>query len=131
VKYEFQVLYQMTASTGTIGQRAVGEVIVAGGLIAEGADQLEAQFKGAGFHVVAVNAVRAVVDWDKPNFDRDEAGAYLTIKGSTFSANKGNGEIPWVEMGNGFVPRRWLDALIEKKANRAGKEIAEELKKAA
>lgn len=127
---EFQVLYRMTDQTGTAAAVPVGAVLSCMAM-AEAEDQLVAQFQAAGFHVVGVNFVRAVVDWSRPNFNRDEAAEYLRWTSQTLSINKGNGEIPFADVGRGIYPQRLLAEYVERKLNPAGKEIAEETREAA
>ncbi len=136
---EFQVLYRERKPAGyeigLPGPNGRETVIDMGSLgpvmtvlvLCESEDQARNQFEASGFLVVAVNFVRAVVDWSKPNLDRDEAAEYLRIKGDTLSINKGGGEIPFAKVGRGIYPRAWLDQLVNDSANAAGKRIAKDL----
>lgn len=123
---EFQVIYRMTDNTGTAAQVPTGPVQTVA-VIFEAADQAEAQFKAAGFAVIAVNFVRAVVDWTLPNLDRDEAAEFLRIKSMTISINKGAGKIPFSMVGRGIYPRAWLDQMVIENANPAGRQAANQL----
>lgn len=128
---EYQVIYRQTEEAVSLGQSnterlPVGPVLTVN-VIAAGADIPMAQFTAKGFDVIAVNELRPVVDWNKPNFDLDEAGAYCGSKGVTFSKNKGDGKTPWVNYGRGLVPRAWLDKFLLQHANEAGREIARQL----
>ena len=77
--------------------------------------------------VIGVSHIRDVVDWSKPNFDRDEAAAFLAIKPSTLSVKKGDGVIPFAEYGQALYPRKWLLKLIEKHANTPAQQIIKSL----
>lgn len=122
MKHEFQVLYQFTENTGLINERPTGPVQTVT-VIAGSDDLVRAQFTQAGFAVVAVNEIRPVVDWSKPTFDLDEAGAYCGIKGVTFCRNKGDGKTPWINLGRGFITRELLEAWILAHANEPAKKI--------
>lgn len=115
---EYQVIYR--------GGQPAGPVLTVN-VIAAGQDVPLAQFKAAGFDVIAVNEIRPVIDWSKPNFDLDEAGAYCGMRGVTFSKNKGDGRTPWIGYGRGLIPRAWLDKFLLNHANEAGREIARQL----
>lgn len=91
--------------------------------VAEAPDQLVAQFVAAGFRVVGVNKVRPMIDWEQPNFDRDEAAAFLRMKSDTLSLHKGSGRVPWSKVGAGIYPRRLLEKYVMENANPAAKEL--------
>lgn len=125
---EYQVVYSCYGTANTMARPLVEDgPVQTVNVIAPGPDVPLAQFTEAGFRVIAVNEVRAVVDWGKPNYDLDEAGAYCGMKGVTFSKNKGDGKTPWVNYGRGLVPRAWLDRFLLEHANEPGREIARQL----
>lgn len=126
---EFQVLYRHVQNPGTAAAVPVGDVLTVLA-VADAADQLKAQFEADGFHVLAVNEVRPVVDWSKPNFDRDEAAVFCGVEPITLSTKKGDGEIPFSAFGRGRYPRRLLEKFIENKLNPAGKKLAAQVEAA-
>lgn len=132
---EFQVLYRLTENPGMATERPIGEVLTVLAYSEAdpkgGALELEQQFMDSGLYVVAINFVRAIVDWSLPNFDREEAAEYLRINAKTLSMNKGDGGIPWSKIGLGIYPRAWLERMIEDHANPAGKTVAKRLAAAA
>lgn len=101
-------------------------------LIAASEAAVRAMLANDDFAVLSVTPVRAVVDWSKPVFDRDEAAAFIGVKGNTLSQLKGTGQIPGSEVNGRFVyPRQWLERLLAQNANAAGKAIEKELRDAA
>ena len=105
-----------------------GGEVLAIELEAEAADVLKAQFKAGGMNVVAINELGPVLN-DKPNFDTDEAAAFLAFKSTkTFVEKRGLGEIPFAKLDGRYVyPRKLLEAHIRKHLNPAGKKLASEL----
>jgi hypothetical protein len=102
--------------------------------ICAGADEFEAMLLAAGVAVVpgSITEIRAVVDWAKPVFDRDEAAAYIGNKAGTLSQIKGSGEIPFSQVnGRTVYPRRLLEKLLDNNANPAGKTIVKQLEQTA
>lgn len=86
--------------------------------------------EGQGFAVVLVTDLGAVVQFDRPVYNRDETAALLGIKPNTLTHKLGTGEIPWNEKLGGVelaVLREW----IRKGYNAAGKTIVRELEQAA
>lgn len=126
---EFQIVYRH-CQPGMLGDHPVGDPVIMKAE-AQGADQLEAIFKAGGFHVMGVVELRAVVDWSKPFFDRDEVAAYLGKAPNTISQNKGDGKFPWCNHGNGGVFRAELETFLKNHGNDASKKIQEQLKEAA
>jgi hypothetical protein len=118
---EFQVLYR------ELKAEAVGQILSVN-VICESEGQARVQFESAGLQVVAVNFIRALVDWSLPNLDRDEAAEYLRMKSDSLSAIKGTGPVPHSFIGRGIYPRAWLDEMVNANGNAAGKKIAEKLK---
>ena len=91
-------------------------------IIAEHAQDVRGELLAAGFVVLGVTEVRAVVDWSKPVWDRDEFAAAMSIKAGTLSSKKGDGTIPW-NAAIGGVPRTVALAWFEKQLNDAGKKL--------
>lgn len=134
---EFQAVYRAPIMVGTIaqldacGQPVFGLPQVLDGVVAVAADQVEAMLKAAGFAVLSVQPTRAVVDWTKPNFDREEAAEFFCITSKTLSMNKGAGDIPFAQLGNGIYPRVLLEKFVQSRLNPAGKAMLKELEQAA
>jgi hypothetical protein len=127
MKREFQVIFrEMEDAAGDHARRPIGPVLTVN-VIADGEDLPRSQFTAKGYEVIAVNEVRPVVDWSKPNFDLDEAGAYCNMKGVSFSKFKGDGQTPWVTIGRGLVPRDVLEKWVKQHGNETAREIADKL----
>jgi hypothetical protein len=122
---EFQVVYRQRAGL------AYSEPKTANGILATGADQVRAMFDHPEFVVLAVTPIRPVIDWTKPNFDRDEAAAFLCVKPNTLSIQKGAGDIPYYEYRSGLYPRALLERFLAKQLNPAGQALQKELDQAA
>jgi hypothetical protein len=112
---EFQVAYQASPESSPV--QTVN-------LIAESENKVQCKMVEAGFRVISVTQIRAVVDWDKPVWDLDEFAAAMGIKGSYLSAKKGDGTIPWSSKVNG-VPSRLAMKWIEGTLNEAGKKLVD------
>ena len=102
--------------------RATDAPIQVVNIIAESADDVRGELLAAGFTVIGVTQVRAVVDWNKPVWDLDEFAAAMNIKGGTLSGKKGAGTIPW-NATIGGVPRTAALAWFEKQLNESGKKL--------
>lgn len=139
---EFQALFQdgefrfEVETGGTSARGVLGKVLIGFGpmltvtRIAEGADQVRAELEAAGKVVHGITEIRAVVDWSKPAYTRDEVGVLLGITGDTVSKNKGTGQFPFAAIGNGVYPAKLVHAFIAKNLNPAGKKLAQELEAA-
>lgn len=131
---EFQVVYQKRSPT-VICEGADIRLGVGTGdlktlnLIAHDEEEVRLTLETK-FEVVKVTELRAVVDWDKPVWDLDEAAAALGMKGKSLSDRKGDGTIPWSDKFRG-VPRRVFLKAIEDSLNAIGKKVVRELEEAA
>lgn len=122
--HEWQLTYR------EFGEGGVGRgPLLTINVICEAEDMVHGQFCKT-VSVVTINHVRAIVDWNKPNFDREEAALYLTCKSSTLSTKKADGILPFAEYGQAIYPRAWLDKHLENCANAPAKAIVKELKAA-
>jgi hypothetical protein len=111
VNREFQARYRATAGP-----------IETVNIIAESAEDVRGELLAAGYLVLGVTLVRAVVDWQKPVWDLDEFAAAMNIKGGTLSGKKGAGTIPW-NATIGGVPRTAALKWFEKNLNEAGEKL--------
>lgn len=128
---EFQARYRVVRQSGPGDVIQPSYEILTVTLIAEGADQVAAELSGAGLQVLGVSEIRPIVDWAKPNFDRDEAAAFLGWDPNTLSRNKGSGDVPFSGVGKGLYPRAWLEQMILNAANPAGQRVFKQLEEAA
>lgn len=89
-----------------------------------------AMLEAEGYHVIpgSVTELYAEVNWSKPVLDLDEAAELTNIRGSTLSAKKSNGEIPWNTKINGVPTRVYLKS-IESGLNKCGKELVAAMEK--
>lgn len=124
---EWQVIYRARLAGGV----EFGPPQVLDGVIAAAADQVEAMLQTHGFVVLKVTPTRAVVDWAKPNFDREEAAEFFCITSKTLTNVKGAGDIPFAQLGNGIYPRVLLEEFVKTRLNKAGQEIQKDLERAA
>lgn len=122
MKREFQVLYRQRLPD----RSEFGPPTVLDGVIARRAEDIKAVLENSGLLVLSVEEVRAVVDWSKPNFDRDEAAAFLCWKPGSLSNNLGGGEIPMSNAGSIIFPRVLLERHVAEKLNPAGKRLLDE-----
>lgn len=89
-------------------------------------EMLEAE----GYHVIpgSITELYAEVNWSKPVYDLDEAAELTNIRGSTLSAKKASGEIPWNSKING-VPASVFLKSIANGMNKCGKELVAAMEK--
>lgn len=69
----------------------------------------------AGLSPVSPSRIKALVDWSKPTFDRQEAAEFLGYSMTKFEEEERF--IPHIRRGHARFPRRWLEEYQDKHKN--------------
>lgn len=128
--YEFQIVLRELSNALVPQPQGMPFTLLIHGVSAE---NVKSQMQNSGFFVIGEPIeLRPIVDWSKPNFDTDEAGAFLGIRGVSLTNIKCVGKAPCTEFnGRTIYPRKWLEEVLCRKANEFAKQLMPELHAAA